>query len=62
MTSGDLQNDLACPLFSVRPDLTPWINQQGSGHREYNHVRRHSSLGYKTPTEYAETCTCTTPD
>ena len=28
-------------------------------HRQYNHVRRHSSLGYKTPTEYAETYTCT---
>ena len=28
----------------------------------YNTIRRHSSLGYKTPTEYAEHCTCTTPD
>jgi putative transposase len=24
---------------------------------EYNHVRRHSSLGYKTPIEYAQGCT-----
>ncbi len=24
---------------------------------EYNHVRRHSSLNYKTPIEYARDCT-----
>jgi len=42
-------------LLHARVELTDW-------HREYNHVRRHSSLGYKTPTEYAETCTCTTHD
>jgi len=42
-------------ILHARVELTDW-------HREYNHDRRHSSLGYKTPTEYAETCTCTTPD
>jgi putative transposase len=42
-------------LLHARVELTDW-------HREYNHVRRHSSLGYKTPTEYAEHCTCTKPD
>ncbi len=42
-------------LLHARVELTDW-------HREYNHDRRHSSLGYKTPTEYAKTCTCTTPD
>lgn len=26
-------------------------------HWEYNNVRRHSALGYKTPTEYAAACT-----
>jgi len=39
----------------ARVELTDW-------HREYNRVRRHSSLGYKIPTEYAEVCTCTKPD
>jgi hypothetical protein len=29
-------------LLHARVELTDW-------HREYNHVRRHSSLGYKTP-------------
>ena len=29
---------------------------------EYNHMRRHSSLGYKTPTECAGTCICIKPD
>jgi transposase InsO family protein len=42
-------------LLHARVELTDW-------HREYNQVRRHSSLGYKTPTEYAEHCTCTKPD
>jgi len=30
-------------------------------HREYNHMRRHSDVGYKTPSEYADHCTCTKP-
>jgi len=29
----------------------------GDWNHEYNHVRRHSSLNYKTPIEYAATCT-----
>ena len=39
----------------ARVELTDWF-------REYNHVRRHSSLGYMTPTECAETWTWTKPD
>ena len=50
-------------LLHARVELTDW-------HREYNHVRRHFSLGYETPTEYTQTgtctctctCTCTTHD
>ena len=42
-------------LLHARVELTDW-------HHEYNHLRRHSSLGYQAPTEYAETCTCTKPD
>jgi transposase InsO family protein len=42
-------------LLHAHVELTDW-------HRECNHVRRHSSHGYKTPTEYAETCTCIKPD
>ena len=42
-------------VLQARVELTDW-------HHEYNHVRRHSSLGYKTPIENANHCTCTTPD
>lgn len=42
-------------LLHARVEAEDW-------HREYNHVRRHSSLGYKTPIEYAANCTCTKPD
>lgn len=42
-------------LLHARVELADW-------HHEYNHVRRHSSLGYKTPAEYAAHCTCTKPD
>lgn len=28
-----------------------------SWHWEYNHVRRHSALGYKTPAEHGDLCT-----
>lgn len=42
-------------VLQARVELTDW-------HHEYNQVRRHSSLGYKTPIEYADNCTCTTPD
>lgn len=42
-------------LLHARVDLTDW-------HQEYNHVRRHSSLGYQAPAEYAANCTCTKPD
>lgn len=34
------------PLLQARVELADW-------HHEYNHVRRHSSLGYKTGAEYA---------
>jgi len=39
-------------LLHARVEIGDW-------NHEYNHVRRHSSLGYKTPAEYASTCTCT---
>ena len=42
-------------ILHARVELTDW-------HREYNTIQRHSSVGYKTPTEYAETYTCITPD
>ena len=42
-------------LLHARVELTDW-------HHEYNHVRRHSSLGYQGPAEYAANCTCTKPD
>jgi len=42
-------------LLHARVELTDW-------HHEYNHVRRHSSLGYQAPAQYAANCTCTKPD
>ena len=42
-------------LLHARVELTDW-------HRECNHVRRHSILGYQIPAEYAETCPCANPD
>ena len=42
-------------ILHARIELTDW-------HREYNQMRRHSSVGYKAPTENAETCTCATTD
>jgi transposase InsO family protein len=42
-------------ILHRRVERTDW-------HREYTIVRGHSRLGYKTPTEYAETCTGTKPD
>lgn len=42
-------------LLHARVQLTDW-------HHEYNHMSMHSSLGYKTLTEYAEHCTCTKLD
>jgi transposase InsO family protein len=41
-------------LLHARVEAKDW-------HQEYNRVRRHSSLGYKTPAEYAASCTCTKP-
>jgi len=38
-----------------RVELTDW-------HHEYNNSRRHSSLGYQAPSQYAHVCTCTKPD
>lgn len=38
----------------ARVELTDW-------HDEYNHVRRHSNLGHKTPAAYAAKGTCTKP-
>lgn len=42
-------------LLHARVELADW-------HEEYNHVRRHSSLGYRAPAEYAANCTCTKTD
>ena len=42
-------------LLHARVELTDW-------HHEYNNIRRHSSLGYQAPTQYAQTCSCTKPD
>jgi Transposase and inactivated derivatives len=55
MGAGQLNITTFATLLHARVELTDW-------HHEYNHIRRHSSLGYKSPTEYAEACTCTTPD
>ena len=42
-------------LLHAGVELTAW-------HHEYDNIRRHSSLGYQAPSQYAETCTCTKPD
>jgi len=42
-------------LLHARVELADW-------HAEYNTVRRHSSLSYRTPAEYAANCTCTKPN
>lgn len=42
-------------LLHARVELTDW-------HHEYNNIRRHSSLGYTTPSQYAQRCTCTKPN
>jgi transposase InsO family protein len=38
-------------LLHAKVEIADW-------NHEYNHVRQHSSLGYRTPAEYAATCTC----
>lgn len=38
-------------LHEARAAITDWKS-------DYNKYHRHSSLGYRTPTEYAEQCTC----
>ena len=42
-------------LLHPRVEFTDW-------HHESNHLQRHSSLGYKAPTEYAEHRTYIKPE